>query len=454
MVKGSKNSIRAALLRSGNLLRETPYSSSATVIVDEHGLGLARVTSFSVMFAAVSLQILRCDRRICTMWVPRLIEGLLSTRAAQRPVVVLTGARQTGKTSLVRRTFGSYEYVSLDLPSEAEQAEHDPASFLDRHQAPLIVDEVQYAPGLFRHLKATVDRHRGTNGQYILTGSQKLVLMKAVSESLAGRADILELETLSWLEVRAAFSTMSVMELVARGGFPELYEKPELDAQAFHRSYLATYLERDLRQVLQVSSLRDFERFVRACALRSGQLLNRADLARDVGISGSTAAAWLGVLQASGQVVLLEPWFSNRTKSLVKSPKLYLADTGLCCFLAGIRSLADLRESPMAGALWETLVFGELRRLQVNRRGGWDLHFWRDRSKEVDFLFHRGGVFDLADAKWTELPAAKDSVALEQVAAEIGKVKRAALICRAANPYPITKQVQALPLEALPEDWA
>ena len=387
------------------------------------------------------------------MWVPRLIEGLLSGRAAQRPVVVLTGARQTGKTSLVRRAFSSYEYVSLDLPSEAEQAEHDPASFLARHQPPLIVDEVQYAPGLFRHLKAAVDRRRAKNGQYILTGSQKLVLMKAVSESLAGRADILELETLSWLEVRAAEPKASVMEFLSRGGFPELYEKPELDAQAFQRSYLATYLERDLRQLLQVSSLRDFERFIRACALRSGQLLNRADLARDVGISGSTAAAWLGVLQASGQVVLLEPWFSNRTKSLVKSPKLYLGDTGLCCFLAGIRSLADLRESPMAGALWETLVFGELRRLQVNRRGGWDLHFWRDRNKEVDFLFHHGGVFELADAKWTELPTEKDSLVLQQVAQEIGKVRRAALICRASNAYPITKLVHALPLEALPDEW-
>jgi uncharacterized protein len=196
------------------------------------------------------------------MWVPRRIEGLLRKRAGQRPVVVLTGARQTGKTSLVRRTFGSYEYVSLDLPSEAEQAECDPASFLARHQSPLIVDEVQYAPGLFRHLKAVVDKHRGANGLFIL----------------AGRADILELETFPWLEVRAALSNADVV----------------------------------------------VERFIRAFSLRTGQLLNRADLVRDVGISASTTAAWLGVLQASRLVVLLEPWFSNRTKSLVKSPKLYL----------------------------------------------------------------------------------------------------------------------------------
>jgi hypothetical protein len=243
------------------------------------------------------------------------------------------------------------------------------------------------------------------------------------------------------------------MEFMARGGFPELHEKPDLDAQAFHRSYLATYLERDLRQLLQVSSLRDFERFIRACALRSGQLLNRADLARGVGISGSTSAAWLSVLQASGQIVLLEPWFPNRGKSLVKSPKLYLGDSGLCCYLSGIRSLADLRESPMAGALWETLVFGELRRLQVNSSGGWDLHFWRDRGKEADFLFHRGGVFDLADAKLTELPTARDALGLQRVTEELGKVRRAAVICPTPNPFPLSDRVQAIPLDALPKEW-
>jgi len=139
-----------------------------------------------------------------------------------------------------------------------------------------------------------------------------------------------------------------------------------------------------------------------------------------VGISASTASAWLSVLEATGQVALLEPWFTNRGKSLVKSPKLYLADTGLAAFLAGLRSASELSDSPLAGALWETLVFGELRRLQVNRRGGWDLHFWRDRSKEADFLFHRGGNYELADAKWTAYPRERDAAVLTRVAAELG----------------------------------
>jgi len=155
-----------------------------------------------------------------------------------------------------------------------------------------------------------------------------------------------------------------------KGGFPELYEKPELDAAAFYRSYVTTYLERDLRQLLQVNSLRDFERFIRACALRSAQLLNRTD-SRATSVSPvPRRLAWLAVLDASGQVALLEPWFGSRAKSLVKAPKLYLRDSGLCSFLVGIRREADLAASPLAGALWETLVFGEIRRLQVNAGGG------------------------------------------------------------------------------------
>jgi predicted AAA+ superfamily ATPase len=390
------------------------------------------------------------------MWIARRIENLLRTRAATRPVVVLTGARQTGKTSLVQRLFPAYEYVSLDLPSEAAQAEHEPDGFLARHRPPLIVDEVQYAPSLFRHVKTVVDRRRSENGLFILTGSQKLTLMKSVSESLAGRADVLELETLSWAEAHAAIPSLTLERFIIRGGFPELHQKPELDSDGFHRSYVATYLERDLRQSLQVTSLRDFERFIRACALRTGQMLNRADLARYVGISGSTTAAWLNVLVASGQVALLEPWFSNRTKSLVKSPKLYLCDSGLCAFLSGVRSSEDLLDSPQAGALWETLVFGELRRLQIDRRGGWDLHFWRDRAKEVDFLIHRGGRFELAEAKWTELPTDRDSAALRRLIEELGEkaVTRAAIVCRCRNQFPLPGSIQAIPLEAIQQSWA
>ena len=389
------------------------------------------------------------------MWIEREIQDLLTRRAKQRPVVVLTGARQTGKTSLVKHLFPNHEFVSLDLPSEADLAERDPKSFLGRHPPPLVVDEVQYAPGLFRHLKAVVDRHRDRNGQFILTGSQKFTLMKSVSESLAGRVDVLELETLSWREARRASPSLQVEDFLLRGGFPELHARPEIETNGYYHGYVATYLERDLRQLLQVAQLRDYERFLRACALRSAQLLNRADLARDVGISGSTAAAWLSVLQATGEIALLEPWFSNRTKSLVKTPKLYMGDSGLCAFLCGIRSATDLADSPLAGALWETLVFGELRRQQINQNGNWTLHFWRDRTKEADFLFHHGGRFDLADAKWTEHPEARDADTLRRVAAELParSIGQCVVICRAPHGYPLSPVAKAVPLHEILGEW-
>jgi len=366
-------------------------------------------------------------------------------------VVVLTGARQTGKTSTFRRLFPNHEFVSLDLPTEAEQAEKEPLSFLRRHPAPVVIDEVQYAPGLFRYLKGAVDSSRARNGQFLLTGSQKFTLMKSVSESLAGRADIAELETLSFKEILAALPRTVLETAIVRGGFPELHANPDIDETAFYNSYLATYLERDVRSLANVGSLRDFERFLRACALRSANLLNKADLARDIGIAPSTANHWLSVLEASGQIVLLEPWFSNRTKSIVKSPKLYLADTGLLCALLNIRSEEALRQAPAAGAVWETFVFAQLR--ERERRAGrvGSLFFWRDRTREVDFVVDIAGHLELLEAKWTEVPAAGDAVNLDFVRNVVGKsrIARGAIICRSTHGFPIADDFRALPVTEL-----
>src|SRR6202140_3226883 len=349
---------------------------------------------------------------ILYMWIPRAVEPRLQRSAKTRPVVVLTGARQTGKTSTFRRLFPKHAFVSLDLPAEAKQHEKEPVPFLQRHPPPVLIEEVQYAPGLFRHLKVAVDAHRTRNGQFLLTGSQKFTLMKDVSESLAGRADIVELETLSLAEIRNALPKTVIESAIVRGGFPELHADLDIDQVAFYNSYLATYLERDVRSLTNVGNLRDFERFLRACALRSANLLNKADLARDVGISPTTANHWLSTLEASGQVLLLEPWFSNRTKSIVKSPKLYLADTGLLCALLNIRTVEALHQSPAARAIWETFVFAQLRARE--RRAGrvGSLFFWRDRTREVDFVVDTGGQLDLFEAKWTELPGDGDTVNL------------------------------------------
>jgi predicted AAA+ superfamily ATPase len=370
------------------------------------------------------------------MWITRDIEPRLLRSAHTRPVVVLTGARQAGKTSTFRRLFPDHEFVSLDLPTNAEQAEKEPQTFFQRHPVPVMIDEVQYAPGLFRYLKVAVDATRRQKGQFLLTGSQKFTLMKNVSESLAGRADIVELETLSLAEIRRALPDMTPESVIVRGGFPELQADPDIDHLAFYNSYLATYLERDVRSLANVGSLRDFERFLRACALRSANLLNKADLARDVGISPTTANHWLSVLEASGQIVLLEPWFSNRTKSIVKSPKLYLADTGLLCALLNIRSEKDLRQSPAAGAVWETFVFAQLRARERRAERVQSLFFWRDRTREVNFVVDVGGRLELFEAKWAEVPSAGDAVNLDFVRNVVGKSRIAAatIICRKRRP--------------------
>jgi hypothetical protein len=220
---------------------------------------------------------------------------------------------------------------------------------------------------------------------------------------------------------------------------------------AFHNSYLATYLERDVRSLTNVGSLRDFERFLRACALRSANLLNKADLARDIGIAPSTANQWLSVLEASGQITLLEPWFSNRTKSLVKSPKLFLNDTGLLCALLNIRSQDALRQSPIAGAVWETFVFAQLRHRERRAGRNCSLFFWRDRTREVDFVVDVGGRLELLEAKWTEAPSVSDAVNLEFVRRTVGatRISAGGIVCRARHGYPLGEDLRVVSVAEL-----
>jgi len=296
-----------------------------------------------------------------------------------------------------------------------------------------------------------VDANRGRNGQFLLTGSQKFTLMKNVSESLAGTADIAELDTLSFAEIRAASPQTSIESAMLRGGFPELYANLEIDSSAFYNSYLATYLERDVRSLTNVGSLRDFERFLRACALSSANLLNKANLARAAGIAPSTANQWLTILEASGQAVLLEPWFSNKTKSMVKSPKLYLTDTGLLCALLNIRSEESLRQSPFVGAVWESFVFAQLRERERRAGRAGSLFFWRDRTREVDFVVDAGGRLELFEARWTEMPDASDTANLDFVRNIVGKsrVASGAVVCRTPKSYPLANGFTALPVTEL-----
>jgi predicted AAA+ superfamily ATPase len=339
------------------------------------------------------------------------------------PAVVVSGARQSGKTFLVKRAFPRHRYVSLDLPSIAEQAERNPSEFLRDHPTPLIVDEVQYAPGLFRHLKIEIDKARHLSGRYILTGSQQFVLMKGISDSLAGRCAVMDLENLSRAEIRSvrpiADSLKDLISLMVRGQFPELWRVPNLPRMDFYAAYLSTYLARDVRQILNVTNLRDFERFIRLLAARCGGMLNKSNVARDVGVSVKAIGDWISVLQASGQIVLLEPWFPSFGKRIVKTPKAYFRDSGLLCFLLNLDE-TTLGASSHLGAVWETLLFAEMRKLNQTARHPVNLWYYRDqRAREIDFVLERGGRLDFVECRWREHPDSTDARHLLAVREEL-----------------------------------
>jgi uncharacterized protein len=380
----------------------------------------------------------------------------IQTLATQYPALVLTGGRQCGKTTLLRSLFPNHKYVSLDLPSVAEKAEREPLGFLEAFPGPLLIDEIQYAPALFRHLKRAIDEDRHKLGQFILTGSQKFTLMREVADSLAGRCVWLELETLSLAELRnGAKPDENVTATIVRGGFPELWRQPGMSSTEFYSSYLATYLERDVRQLLNVVSLRDFERFLRILASRSGQMLNKADVAKDVGVSVKAIGDWVSVLTASNQIVLLEPYFANIAKRAVKSPKIYFADTGLLCFLLNLDE-SSLPKSSYLGSIWETMLFAELRKHLASSTVRAHLWFYRDqRAREIDFVIDSGAKLTFVEAKWTEHPDLADAKNILSVDQDLRGSKMAAtagqhsILCRSAIDFPVTPLVRALPYSQL-----
>ena len=319
----------------------------------------------------------------------RNFENIIKTALQFFPCVTLTGARQTGKTTLLKSMLPNYNYISLDLPSIASMAEETPDAFFEKYKTPLIIDEVQYAPKLFRYLKDKLDQNRHKMGQLILTGSQKFELMKNLSESLTGRTAILELEGLSWDEFKNYHTddnTASFEKFIIRGGFPELTREPKLPLDMFFSSYLATYLERDVRQLVNVSNLRTFEQFIRLLAIRNANQLDMTDIANNLGISSKTVASWVSVLETSGQITLLQPWFGNYGKRIVKTPKIYFNDTGLLCWLLGIEE-ENLKTSPFIGSIIETVVFAELRKKNKLNNNKKQIYYYRDVSQtEVDFF--------------------------------------------------------------------
>ena len=356
------------------------------------------------------------------MWIHRDLESRLQQLSRTFPAILVTGARQTGKTSLLQHAFPEAGFISLDLPSAAQALQEQPESIIADSANPVILDEVQYAPAVFRYLKLKIDQDRSRTGRFLMTGSQRFTLMEHFAETLAGRIAIIELDTLSSRELISANASEGV-ELLWRGGYPELYRNPQLQPRDFYSSYVATYLQRDVQSAVRAGSLRDFERFLRACATRSGKLVNYAGMATELGIAGVTVKSWMSILEAANVIAILEPWFGNIGKRMVKTPKLYFRDTGLLCFLLGFDSASAMAASSSIGPVWETFVVGQVLRQLESAGSAGKLFFYRDAyGREVDLVLERNGKLQLIEAKWTEAFNQPRSPQIEKVA-EILKEK-------------------------------
>ncbi|MCF6265654.1 MAG: ATP-binding protein [Desulfuromusa sp.] len=387
------------------------------------------------------------------------------------PVLLLTGARQVGKTTLLEMCSDNHmNYVTLDDLDIRGLAQNDPGLFMQTYKTPLIIDEVQYAPQLFSYIKMVVDKEK-KNGLFWLTGSQKFHLMRGVSESLAGRVAILDLLGLSQCELdnkgeeaqpflptekwiksvteKQVKPLMDVYEQIWLGAFPRVNENKK-SRDLFYRSYIQTYIQRDVKDILNITNEIAFHKFIGAVAARTGQLLNHANLARDVDIGNKTVKAWLSVLEASGLIYLLYPYHSNVTKRMVKTPKLYFLDTGLCAYLTKWIDKNSLEAGAMSGAILETYLFTEILKGYWHNGKEANFYFYRDLDqKEVDLLIESDGVLYPIEFKKTGTPsktATKHFKVLKKLKKNIGQ---GAVICFIEKHIPLSTEVTAIPVAYL-----
>ena len=401
------------------------------------------------------------------MYRHREAEAALLSLMRQFKVVLVTGARQVGKTTMLQHLLpGDFRYVTLDDPRAGVLAREDPALFFDANRLPVAVDEVQRVPELFQQVKFLVDQSPEM-GRVVLTGSQTFQLMQGVSESLAGRVAILEMTGMSLRELTGCGGrgpyvpsevgddgrcespeNLDLWATIHRGSMPRLMD-PSVSWDAFYTGYVRTYLERDVRDLITVKDEASFYHFLVACAARTGRLVNHSAFARDAGVDTKTAQSWLSVLQASGVVRLLRPFWSNATKRLTKTPKLYFTDTGLACHLLGWSSPETLRRGAMAGHVFETFVVGEIIKSYLNAGGdARNVHFYRDaRQREIDLIIQEGRVLHPVEIK-TSATVTREAVAGFSVLNDAGDydVGAGAVICQTREPYPVTAAVEAIPV--------
>lgn len=407
------------------------------------------------------------------MYFHRTIADFLPTASRQAPVLLIVGARQVGKSTLLSHAAeGDRTSVTLDDPLLVQLARNDPAMFFQRFPPPLLIDEIQYAPQLLPHIKMLADTLRKP-GLIWLSGSQPFHLMRNISESLAGRVTILNLLGLSLRErgghgkgakplffdattppwqgdASQTLTAQALYNLIWRGSYPAMSADETLDRDLFYASYMQTYIQRDVRDLARVGDETAFVRFVRACAARTAQLLNLTDLARDADIAPNTAKHWLSILQASGIVMLLEPWHSNATSRLVKAPKLHFIDTGLCAWLTAWSSPETLEAGAFAGAILESWVVLEIVKGWWHNGKSAQFYHLRDKDqREVDLLLIRDGVAHPIEVKKSAAPKTNDVRHFSALSNRGLEVGAGAVVCLCSQALPLTEQAWALPVGLL-----
>lgn len=327
---------------------------------------------------------------ILFLMIPRHLSQELLQQLKEYPIITLLGPRQAGKTTLARALLKDYAYVSMETPDVLKFANDDPRGFLAKHPQKTILDEIQRAPHLLSYLQGIVDESKMT-GQYVLTGSHQLELRASITQSLAGRTSILKLLPLSMEELKSVKTTFnSFQEYVFSGFLPRIYDQNQRPHTAY-ANYYQTYIERDIRQIIQLKNARLFDNFMRLLAGRTGYLMNYRSLAADVGVDAKTIRDWLSILEASFVIFKLSPYFKNYGKRIVKSPKYYFMDTGLLCYLLGIEKPQQVTRDPLVGQLFENLIILEVLKTRYNQGQSPNLYFYRDsHGKEIDLLYASG----------------------------------------------------------------